>query len=121
MRRYLYPGNNSWHEQEPNFAWQMRLREKTGRTAFYVRDPDTKRAWIVNPRHQFLTKRQERFMSTRPEMIRQLAQYLEQVWTKRYGRRDVEVRVFSAASLNGRRLQALIDPRRDLTKVGYAF
>jgi hypothetical protein len=86
-----------------------------------VRDPDTNREWIVDPRHQFLSKRQEDFMSTRPEMIRQFAHYLEQVWAKRYGTRDVEVRAFSAASLNGRRSQVLIDPSRDLTKIGYSF
>jgi hypothetical protein len=121
MRHYLYPGNNSWHEQGHNFSWQMMLRHKSGRTAFYVRDPDTNREWIVDPRHQFLSKRQEDFMSTRPEMIRQFARYLEQVWAKSYGTRDVEVRVFSAASLNGRRSQVLIDPKRDLTKIGYTF
>jgi hypothetical protein len=43
------------------------------------------------------------------------------VWAKRYGTRDVEVRAFSAASLNGRRSQALVDPKRDLTKIGYTF
>ena len=54
-------------------------------------------------------------------MIRQFAHYLEKVWAERYGTRDIEVRAFTAASLNGRRAQALVDPKRDLTKIGYTF
>jgi hypothetical protein len=120
LRHWLYPGNNSWHEQGHNFAWQMMLRQKLGRAVFYVRDPDTSREWLVDPR-KFLSSRQYWFMAERPEMIRQFAHYLEKVWTERYGTRDVEVRAFTAASLNGRRSQALIDPKRDLSKVGYTF
>ena len=119
-RHRLYPGNNSWHEQGHNFAWQMMLRQKLGRAVFYVRDPDTNREWLVDPR-KFLSSRQYWFMAERPEMIRQFAHYLEKVWAERYQTRDIEVRAFTAASLNGRRSQPLIDPKRDLTKVGYTF
>jgi hypothetical protein len=120
LRHWLYPGNNSWHEQGHNFAWQMMLRQKLGRAIFYVRDPDTNREWLVNPRG-FLSSRQFWFMAERPEMIRQFAHHLEKVWAERYGTRDVEVRAFTAASLNGRRSQALVDPKRDLSKIGYTF
>ena len=40
---------------------------------------------------------------------------------RRYGVRDVEVRAFTAASLNGRRSQPLVDPTRDLSEIGYTF
>jgi hypothetical protein len=120
LRHYLYPGNNSWHEQGHNFAWQMMLRQKLGQAVFYVRDPDTNREWLVDPR-KFLSSRQYWFMAERPEMIRQFAHYLEKVWSERYRTRDIEVRAFTAASLNGRRSQTLVDPKRDLTKVGYTF
>ena len=52
----------SWHEQGHYFAWQMMLRQKDGRAMFYVRDPDTNREWLVDPR-RFLSSRQERYMA----------------------------------------------------------
>jgi hypothetical protein len=120
LRHWLYPGNTGWHQQGYYFAWQMMLRQKVVRGMFYVRDPDTNREWLVNP-DDYLTPNQTVFMLMQPEMIRQFAHYLEKEWAKRYGTRDIEVRAFTAVSLNGRRSQALIDPKRDLTKIGYSF
>jgi hypothetical protein len=119
-RHWLYPGHTGWHEQGSYFAWQMRLRQKVALARVYVRDPDTNREWIVDPR-RYLTPMQAHFVAKRPELMRQFAHYLEKVWAKRYGTRDIEVRAFTAVSLNGRRAQALIDPTRDLTKIGYTF
>jgi hypothetical protein len=119
-RAWLYPGNLNWHEQGHNFSWRMMLRQKQAHVMFYVRDPETDRDWLVNPRG-FLTSRQYRYMTQRPHMIRQFAYYLEKVWADRYRTRDAEVRAFTAASLNGRRSQTLVDPKRDLTKVGYTL
>jgi hypothetical protein len=120
LRHWLYPGNTSWHDQGHNFAWQMMLRQKLGRAMFYVRDPDTNREWLIDPR-KFLTPRQNSYVRTRPEIIRQFAHYLERIAAKRFRTRDVEVRAFAAVSLNGRRSQLLVDPRRDLTKISYSF
>jgi hypothetical protein len=119
-RAWLYPGNPNWHEQGHNFTWRMMLRQKVARAVFYVRDPQTNREWLVNP-SKFLSPRQERYMSQRPHLIRQFASHLEELWAKRYGTREVEIRAFTAVSLNGRRSQPLVDPKRDLTKVGYTF
>jgi hypothetical protein len=119
-RHWLYPGRTGWHEQGAYFAWQMMLRQKFSRAMFYVRDPDTNREWLVDP-HRYLTRMQANFVAKRPEMTRQFAHYLERVWAERYGTRDIEVRAFTAVSLNGRRSQALVDPTRDLTKIGYTF
>jgi hypothetical protein len=43
------------------------------------------------------------------------------VWAKEHGTRDAEVRALTAASLNGRPAQPLVDPNRDLTKVGFSW
>jgi hypothetical protein len=120
LRHWLYPGNTGWHQQGYYFAWQMMLRQKFVRGMFYVRDPDTNREWLVDP-NKVLTPAQTVFMLMRPEMIRQFAHYLEKEWAKRHGTRDIEVRAFTAVSLNGRGAQALIDPKRDLTKIGYSL
>jgi hypothetical protein len=120
LRHWLYPGKTGWHEQGGYFAWQMMLRQKDVLGRFYVRDPDTNREWLVDPA-DYLSRRQEVYMFIQPEMIRQFAHHLEKVWAERYGTRDIEVRAFTAVSLNGRHAQALVDPTRDLTKIGYSF
>jgi len=120
MRHLIYPGNHLWHEQGRNFSWQMMLRQKYARAMFYVRDPETNREWLVHP-GPLLLRRQYWFMVERPEMIRQFAHYLERVWATKHGTHDVEVRAITAASLNGRQSQALVDPEVDLTKIGYTL
>jgi hypothetical protein len=119
-RHWLFPGHTGWHEEGSYFAWQMRLRQKVALARLYVRDPDTGREWIVDP-FRYLNSRQADAAIKRPELMRRFAYYLERLWAKRYGTRDIEVRAFTAVSLNGRRSQPLIDPTRDLTKIGYTF
>jgi hypothetical protein len=120
LRHFRYPGLTGWHDQGYYFAWQMMLRQRDADGVFYVRDPDSNREWLVNSRNH-ITAAQAKRMLERPEMIRHFAQYLETVWAKRYATRDVEVRAFIVLSLNGRHAQPLIDPTRDLTKIGYTF
>jgi hypothetical protein len=120
LRHFRYPGLTGWHDQGYYFAWQMMLRQRDGAGVFYVRDPDTSREWLVEPRN-FITAAQAKRMLERPEMLRHFAYYLEKVWAERYGTRDVEVRAFVVLSLNGRRAEPFIDPTRDLTKIDYTF
>jgi hypothetical protein len=120
LRHLLYPGNVSWHEQGANFSWRMKLRDKQAHVVFYACDPNTYRKWIFDP-HRFLAPDQYSKMTKDPEMIRRFAHYLEKVSADVYGTRDIEVRAFTAASLNGRRSQVLVDPTRDLTAIGYTF
>jgi hypothetical protein len=120
LRHFRYPGLTGWHDQGYYFAWQMMLRQRDAAGGFYVRDPDTNREWLVDPR-KFITPAQAKKMLEKPEMIRHFAYYLEKVWAERYGTRDIEVRAFVVLSLNGRRAEPLIDPTRDLTKIGYTF
>lgn len=116
LRHYLYPGNVSWHEQGHRFAWQMKLRQKRGDTVFEITDPATARTWIVEPDH-YLSRRQERYMAGRPDMILQFAHHLERIWIERYDVADPQVRVMAWVSLNGREPELLIDPSRDLSQV----
>ena len=54
-------------------------------------------------------------------MIRLFAHHLQDVWASQHGIENAEVRALTAASLNGRPSQPLIDPARDLTKVGFSW
>lgn len=115
LRHLLYPGNVSWTEEGHRYAWQMKLRSKKGKAVFYVTDPLTKKTWRVNNR-DYLNGRQARTMAKRPDMILQFAYYLAERWEQDKGIANVEVRVRSRVSLNGREYAPMIDPEVDLTK-----
>lgn len=115
FRHFLYPGNVSWTEEGHNFAWHMKLRDKdTYKIVFKLTDPDTGQVWNVSPR-KYLNQRQARKMSTRPHMILQFAHLLGEEKIKE-GFKNIEVRVRTETSLNGRPAHSLIDPTVDLMK-----
>ncbi|MFT5683857.1 MAG: vitamin K-dependent gamma-carboxylase [Myxococcota bacterium] len=120
LRHHLYSGNVSWTEEGHLFAWHMKLRSKVSQAAFTLTDT------VTGERHAIetiglLTKRQQRKMVTRPELIRQLAHHLERQYiAETHGVRrpeEVEVTARIRSGLNGRRLQPLIRSTVDLTEI----
>ena len=115
FRHFLYPGNVSWTEEGHMFAWHMKLRSKQGRTNFTVVDPNTYRTFAIEL-EDYLTDRQIRKMTTRPDMMLQFAYYIEDVY-KEKGIEDPAIYVDAMVRLNGRPYQQMIDPTVDLTTV----
>lgn len=115
FRHILYPGNVSWTEEGHMYSWHMKLRSKSGRIRFVIKDADTGRMFEVDP-DEFLNSRQERKMDTRPDMILQFAHWLRDYYQEQ-GMENVEVYAESFASLNGRAEQRLIDPSVNLADV----
>lgn len=101
LRHWLYPGQVNWTEEGHNFSWHMKLRVKRGETRFLV-------GGVEADLRSVLTRRQAKKLTTRPEMIRQLANEL------RRRSNGAPVTVDARASLNGRPWQPLIDPAVDL-------
>ncbi len=116
LRHLLYSGSPSWNAEGQTFAWQMMLSSKQGSATFMVRDPASGKRWAVLPR-QWLLPHQARKVNVRPEMIRQFAHHLADVWAKEANVEGAEVRARVCVSLNGRKPALLIDPRRDLARV----
>lgn len=115
LRHFAYPGYVGWDEAGHNFSWHMKLRGKDGVAIFTVRDPDTKKEVRIDNR-RYLTKRQEDKMPTRPYLLWQFAQFLSQRYTKP-GEKPAEVYVESRLSVNGRKVQRLVDPTVNLAEV----
>jgi len=116
LRHWLYQGDVSWTEEGHLFAWQMKLRTKTGLVQYYVIDPNSGESFTINPEN-LLTARQSRKMSTRPDMILQFAHYLRDHWAKKQGIENPEIYVNAIASLNGRKFARLIDRTINLALV----
>ncbi len=120
LRHKFIPGNVNWTEEGHNFAWHMKLRDKTALTVFKVVDPATGQEYFVNQAED-LYNRQIRKISTRPQSILQYAHYLGRKYKKEKGIQNPEVYAEVIASLNGRPFQWLIDPHKDLMKERYRF
>ncbi len=113
LRHWAIPGNAHWTDEGHRFSWHMMARTKGGEARFVITDPLSAAQWEVDPT-DWLTSRQLDKLATRPDMILQFAQHLEERWLAA-GHNDVEVRVLSSVSLNGRPAQPLIDPTIDLS------
>ncbi|HZX13321.1 MAG TPA: HTTM domain-containing protein [Thermodesulfobacteriota bacterium] len=112
FRHHLYPGNVSWTEEGHNFSWMMKLRSKVAKTRFFATNPVTDETWEIKIR-DYLTNRQRKKMTTRPDMILNFSHYLANELRKQ-GYEKLEIRAEVWASLNGRKLQLLVDPTVNL-------
>jgi len=112
FRYLLYPDNLFWTEEGYRFSWRVMLMEKAGTCFFYVTDPKTGGTDEVSPA-DYLTKLQEKMMSTQPDMILQFAHHLKEIYEER-GIKNPEVRVKSYVSLNGRGSRLFIDKEVNL-------
>jgi len=115
LRFLAYGGSVRWHEQGMRFSWRVMIREKNGSITFVVRAPLAGRTFYVAP-HQYLTRLQEREMSSQPDLILQLAHRIHDDYAAK-GLGPIEVRADTWVSLNGRPIHRLIDPNVDLAQV----
>ena len=113
FRHHLYPGYTGWTEEGHLYSWHMKLRTKRGSAHFTVKLEDGIELEVDNS--QFLTKRQNEKMPTRPYMLLQYAHYLCKTYSEVINE-PVEVYVNNMVSLNGRRAQKCVNPTVDLCK-----
>lgn len=93
----------------------MKLRGKRAEAEFYATDPTTTQTWKIRMK-DYLSKTQRRRVGRWPDMCLQLAHHAAED-LRRQGYEQVEIRVRSMATLNGRERQLLIDPDVDLSQV----
>lgn len=112
LRHFLYPGDPNWTEEGHRFAWHMKLRTKDSDAQFRLIDKRTGDTQIVFP-EDYLTDRQVRKMSGRPDMLLQFSHFLrDECMAKQNRNVEVYADVFSA--LNGRLPTPLVDTSVDL-------
>ena len=121
LRPLLYAGRSAWTDEGATFAWRMMLRDKRGSAYFLVRDHARGSVRRVNP-EPYVTDWQLRTLIGTPDMLLQFAHWLARREASEHasdaGSRgsasDVEVRAITSVSLNGRKAQALVNPRVNL-------
>ena len=114
LRQHFFKDNVLWTEEGHRLSWRMMLRSKSGRTSYKVVDKATNTTENINM-SDYLTKKQIRTASCKPDVIWQFAQHLKKTYAKKG--KDVKVFVDAKISVNGRPYQRLIDKNTDLASV----
>lgn len=111
LRHHFIEDDVLWTEEGHRLSWRMMLRAKGGTANYSVENKETGKRFIVNM-NDYLTQKQIRTASTKPDVIWQFSQYLKEHF-KRNGQ-DVSVFVDCKVSINGKPYKRLINPEVDL-------
>ena len=114
LRHHLIEDSVFWTEEGHRMSWRMMLRSKSGVATYKVVDKATSATTTINL-NDYLTKKQRRPVSTKPDVIWQFAQHLKNEYAKKG--QDVAVYVNGNVSLNGKPFKRYIDPAIDLGSV----
>ncbi len=111
LRHHIIQDNVLWTEEAHRMSWRMMLRTKYGYATYHVYDKQTKETTIVNL-DDYLTKKQQRHVASKPDFIWQFSQRLKKEYAKKG--QDISVFVDGKISVNGRPFKPLIDKKVDL-------
>ncbi|XMO88135.1 HTTM domain-containing protein [Algibacter sp. AS12] len=111
LRHHFIEDNVLWTEEGHRLSWRMMLRSKSGKTKYWVENKETGQRHVVNL-SGYLSKKQIRTASTKPDVIWQFAKHLKQKF-KTDGV-DVAVYVESKVSINGKPYKTFINPAIDI-------
>lgn len=111
LRHWFFKDDVLWTEEGHRLSWRMMLRGKSGRVAFKVVEKGTSDTIFVDKK-DYLSRKQQRAITSKPDMIWQFAQRLEEKYAQEG--KDVEVYVEGKISVNGGPYHPLIDPKVDL-------
>jgi len=111
LRHWVIKDNVLWTEEGHRLSWRMMLRTKSGRSTFKVVEKGTTDTIMVQ-KNKYLSNKQRRIISTKPDVIWQFAQRLKQEYAREG--KDIQVFVEAKVSVNGRPYERLIDPQVDI-------
>ncbi|MBN2869022.1 MAG: HTTM domain-containing protein [Flavobacteriaceae bacterium] len=114
LRQHFFTDNVLWTEEGHRLSWRMMLRSRSGYTNYKVIDKNTNKSEFIKM-SDYLTKKQIRSASCKPDVIWQFAQHLKKEYAK--NGKDVKVYVDSKISINGRPYKRLINQNVDLASV----
>ncbi len=120
LRHWLIPGDVLWTEEGHRMSWRMMLRGRSGTTNFYVldkNDPNAKQKYI--DKNKYLSRKQLRLVSGKPDAMWQFAQYLKKEAAAEG--KDIAVFVKSKVSVNGKKRKTFIDPEVDLASAPWNY
>ncbi|MDO5979217.1 HTTM domain-containing protein [Flavivirga spongiicola] len=112
LRHHFIEDDVLWTEEGHRLSWRMMLRSKSGRTNYIIKNKDSGKSFTVNL-NDYLTTKQQRSASTKPDVIWQFAQHLKQEFQNKG--QEIAVYVDCKISINGKPYKTLINREVDLT------
>ncbi len=116
LRHYIIEDDVLWTEEGHRLSWRMMLRTRSGIATYRVEDKVTGNTTIIKL-DDYLTRKQKRNVSSKPDFIWQFAQYLKKVYKEKG--QDVSVYVTCKVSINGKSLKRLTNPEVDIANVDW--
>ncbi|WP_298756256.1 HTTM domain-containing protein [uncultured Psychroserpens sp.] len=114
LRHHFIKDDVLWTEEGHRLSWRMMLRSKRANTSFRVVDKATN-AVIPIKLKDYLSIKQIRSVSSKPDVMWQFAQRLKRLYAEKGI--DIEVYVRAFVSVNGKPTKQLINPEIDLANV----
>lgn len=114
LRHWFIKDDVLWTEEGHRLSWRMMLRARSGSTSYRVVDKATGHV-IPTKMSDFLTSKQIKSASSKPDFIWQFSQRLKKHFANEG--KDVQVFVTSFVGLNGEKKQRMIDPSVDMASV----
>ncbi len=111
LRHHFFEDDVLWTEEGHRLSWRMMLRAKSGSVTYSVIDEETNTP-IAIKLDDYLTKKQQRGASTKPDIIWQFSQRLKQDFAEKG--KTVKVFVRAYVSVNGKPSKQFIDPKVDI-------
>ena len=114
LRHHFIEDNVLRTEEGHRLSWRMMLRIKSGQTSYWVQNKDSGKRTPIDL-NKYLSTKQKRSASTKPDIMWQFAQRLKQDF-KNKGQ-DVAVYINCKVSVNGKPYKTLINPDIDIANV----
>ena len=114
LRHHFIEDNVLWTEEGHRLSWRMMLRAKNGQITYRIKNKGTGESITVNL-DDYLTPKQKRSASSKPDVIWQFSQYLKNQFKK--NNQDISVFVDCKVSVNGKPYKTLINPEIDMANV----
>ncbi|WP_031426433.1 HTTM domain-containing protein [Flavimarina sp. Hel_I_48] len=118
LRHLFIKDDVLWTEEGHRLSWRMMLRAKAGRITFNVIDKATKEPITID-RKDFLSKKQQRAVATKPDMIWQFCQYLKEKYAKEG--RDIAIYIDCKVRVNDHDYETFIDPKVDMAAAEWDY
>ncbi|MFD1062818.1 HTTM domain-containing protein [Winogradskyella litorisediminis] len=118
LRHYFIQDDVLWTEEGHRLSWRMMLRAKSGSINFRVVDNETNTIIPINL-NDYLTPKQQRSLSTKPDFIWQFSQRLKQQFEAE--NKSVSIFVTNYVSVNGKPSKRFINPEVDMATAEWNY
>ncbi|MDN3665153.1 HTTM domain-containing protein [Algibacter miyuki] len=116
LRHHFIEDNVLWTEEGHRMSWRMMLRAKSGSATYSIKNNTTGKKNIVKL-NDYLTPKQRRAATTKPDVMWQFAQHLKEEHQAKG--EDISVFVNAKVSVNGRPYKLLTNPKVDLAAIDW--